>query len=68
MGWVKVSKRLPEEPGVYLTCDEKGNLHVFYYISWQTYPFNIGPKDPRYYPPKWWMEGLKLPEEIIHKN
>lgn len=34
MGWVKVSKRLPEEPGVYLTCDEKGNLHVFYYISW----------------------------------
>ncbi len=28
-GWIPVEEKLPKEGGRYLTCDERGNIHIF---------------------------------------
>lgn len=30
-GWISVSERLPENPCWTITCDEEGNIHIFFY-------------------------------------
>lgn len=57
--WIPVKDRLPESEGHYLTCDKKGNIHVFYHHNSMMYPFGICENHSQYYPPVAWMQ---LPE------
>lgn len=57
--WIPVKKRLPEDEGYYLTCDKKGNEHVFYHHKAFEYPFGIHKNHSQYYMPIAWMP---LPE------
>ncbi len=58
--WISVKDRLPEFNGRYLTCDEYGNIHIFFHgPSFAEIPFGIKECNPRYYPPTHWMP---LPE------
>lgn len=57
--WIPCSERLPENNGNYMTCDEKGNIHIFWYDDCQKCPFNISEYHTRYYPVVAWMP---LPE------
>lgn len=57
-GWIDVKDRLPEKDGYYLTCDHKGNIHVFYHHQGlkETAPFGICEHHSQYYQPIAWME------------
>lgn len=61
--WISVKERLPETMGYYLTCDHNGNTHIFYYDSEQSYPFDIGPYNARYFQPTHWMYLPEPPKE-----
>lgn len=60
--WIPVTERLPEDYGQVLTCDERGNIHLFRHLRQFIYPFGIRPEDPRYFMPKWWMPLPQPPE------
>lgn len=53
--WIPVSERLPDKCGRYLTCDDKGNVHIFEHNPMGVYPFMIAPNSERYYQPTHWM-------------
>lgn len=57
--WIDVKDRLPEKDGYYLTCDHKGNIHVFYhhpiYVK-ENMAFGICKNHPQFYQPIAWME------------
>ena len=53
--WIPCSERLPKKAGNYMTCDKRGNIHVFWYDDGQTYPFNISEYHTKYYPVIAWM-------------
>ena len=57
-GWIDVKDRLPEKDGYYLTCDHKGNIHVFFHHQGlkETAPFGICEHHSQYYQPIAWME------------
>lgn len=60
-GWIDVKDRLPEKDGYYLTCDHKGNIHVFYhhpsYVkNGSNMAFGICNNHPQFYKPIAWME------------
>ena len=61
--WISVEERYPETKGMYLTCDHKGNIHVFLYYPGQVYPFTIRDNDRSYYPPTHWMYLPEPPKE-----
>lgn len=66
-GWIPVKERLPEKDGYYLTCDAKGNIHVFYHHKSMEYPFSIMPTHPQYYQPVAWQPlppAYKQKEEV----
>ena len=58
-GWIDVKDRLPEKDGYYLTCDHKGNIHVFYhhpiYVK-ENMAFGICKNHSQFYQPIAWME------------
>ena len=54
-GWIPVEERLPEKDGYYLTCDKRGNIHVFYHHKSMEYPFGICPNHSQYYQPIAWQ-------------
>lgn len=60
--WIPVTERLPEDYEQVLTCDERGNIHIFPHLRHFKYPFGIRPENPRYFMPKWWMPLPKAPE------
>ena len=60
--WIPVTERLPEDYEQVLTCDERGNIHIFPHFRHFRYPFGIRPEDPRYFMPKWWMPLPQPPE------
>ena len=66
-GWIDVKDRLPEKDGYYLTCDHKGNIHVFFHSQEfkETAPFGICEHHSRYYQPIAWME---LPKPYTGKK
>ena len=45
--WIPVAERLPEDYEQVLTCDERGNIHIFSHFRHFRYPFGIKPEDPR---------------------
>ncbi len=53
--WIPCGERLPEEKGEYMTCDERGNIHIFFHSPDFRFPFGIRPANPRYYEPIAWM-------------
>ena len=60
-GWIDVKDRLPENDGYYLTCDHKGNIHVFYHhpiyvANGNNTAFGICKNHPQFYKPIAWME------------
>ena len=60
-GWIDVKDRLPEKDGRYLTCDRKGNIHVFYHhpsyvANGNNMAFGICKNHPQFYQPIAWME------------
>ena len=60
-GWIDAKDRLPEKDGYYLTCDHKGNIHVFYHhpsyvTNGSNMAFGICKNHPRFYKPIAWME------------
>ena len=60
-GWIDVKDRLPEKDGYYLTCDHKGNIHVFYHhpsyvTNGSNMAFGIRKNHPQFYQPIAWME------------
>ena len=60
-GWIDVKDRLPEKDGYYLTCDRKGNIHVFYHhpsyvANGNNTAFGICKNHPQFYKPIAWME------------
>lgn len=57
--WIPVAEMLPVENGRYITCDGKGNIHIFDYYTECIYPFFITPNDRHFYQPTHWMP---LPE------
>lgn len=61
--WIPVSDRLPEKCGYYLTCDWKGNVHIFEHDPKCEYPFFIRPDSLRYYQPTHWMLLPEPPKE-----
>lgn len=66
-GWIDVKDRLPENDGYYLTCDHKGNIHVFFHhqVLKETAPFGICEHHSQYYQPIAWME---LPKPYKRKK
>lgn len=67
-GWIDVKDRLPEKDGYYLTCDHKGNIHVFFHSPKYMeidYAFGIGNNHSQYYQPIAWME---LPKPYTGKK
>ena len=60
--WIPVTERLPEDYERVLTCDERGNIHIFQHLRHFKYPFGIRPEDSRYFMPKWWMPLPQSPE------
>lgn len=60
--WIPVTERLPENYELVLTCDERGNIHIFPHLRHFKYPFGIRPEDPRFFMPKWWMPLPEPPE------
>lgn len=59
--WIDVKDRLPEKDGYYLTCDHKGNIHVFYHhpsyvTNGNNMAFGICKNHPQFYKPIAWME------------
>ena len=59
--WIDVKDRLPENDGYYLTCDHKGNIHVFYHhpsyvANDSNTAFGICKNHPQFYQPIAWME------------
>lgn len=62
--WISVTERLPEDYVPVLTCDDRGNIHMFEHYSGYKHPFNIGPYHPRFYPVMFWMELPKPPTEV----
>ena len=66
MEWISVKKRLPNKIGEYLTCDRKGNIHIFLHSPEFKYPFAIDPKHPRFYMPTHW-QPLPLPPKDCTK-
>lgn len=63
--WIPVTEALPEDYEMVLTCDEKGNIHIFCNTKKYNYPFGIRPENPRFYMPKWWMPLPEPPKEEI---
>ena len=61
--WIPVTERLPEDYEPVLTCDDRGNIHMFEHCSSYKHPFNIGPYHPRFYPVMFWMELPEPPTE-----
>ena len=61
--WIPVEERLPEDYERVLTCDGKGNIHIFAHLRHFEYPFGIRPNDPRYYMVKWWMPLPEPPKD-----
>ena len=58
-GWIDVKDRLPEKDGYYLTCDHKGNIHVFFHSPKYMeidYAFGINKNHSQFYQPIAWME------------
>lgn len=67
-GWIDVKDRLPEKDGYYLTCDHKGNIHVFFHsLKYMEidYAFGVGKNHSQYYQPIAWME---LPKPYTGKK
>lgn len=60
--WIPVTERLPKGYEQVLTCDERGNIHLFRHLRQFIYPFGIKPENPRYFMPKWWMPLPQPPE------
>ena len=60
--WIPVTERLPEDYEQVLTCDGRGNIHMFSHNRLFQYPFGIKPENPRYFMPKWWMPLPQPPE------
>ena len=59
--WIDAKDRLPEKDGYYLTCDRKGNIHVFYHhpsyvANGNNMAFGICKNHPQFYKPIAWME------------
>ena len=65
--WIPVTERLPEDYEQVLTCDERGNIHLFRHLRQFIYPFGIRPEDPRYFMPKWWMPLPQPPESEVER-
>lgn len=66
--WIDVKDRLPEKDGYYLTCDHKGNIHVFFHSPKYMeidYAFGICKNHPQFYKPIAWME---LPKPYTRKK
>lgn len=62
--WISVKDKLPECFGRYLTCDEYGNIHIFFHHpSHHDMPFGITESDLRFYPPTHWMPLPEPPKE-----
>lgn len=61
--WIPVTERLPEDYEQVLTCDERGNIHIFPHLRHFKYPFGIRPEDPRFFMPKWWMPLPQPPKD-----
>ena len=60
-GWIDAKDRLPEKDGYYLTCDHKGNIHVFYHhpsyvTNGNNMAFGICKNHSQFYRPIAWME------------
>lgn len=62
--WIQVTERMPDDYVPVLTCDDRGNIHIFEHCSSYTHPFNIGPYHPRFYPVMFWMELPEPPTEV----
>ncbi len=68
--WIDVKDQLPEKDGYYLTCDHKGNIHVFYHhpsyvTNGSNTAFGICKNHSQYYQPIAWME---LPKPYKRKK
>lgn len=61
--WIPVTERLPEDSVQVLTCDDKGNIHIFSHYHLFENPFAINPTNPRYYMVKWWMPLPEPPKD-----
>lgn len=71
-GWIDVKDRLPEKDGYYLTCDRKGNIHVFYHhpsyvTNGNNMAFGICKNHPQFYKPIAWMELPKRYNRLERK-
>lgn len=53
--WISCSDRLPDDYVNVLTCDKKGNMHIFSHCKGYEYPFCIPPDHTRYYMPVAWQ-------------
>lgn len=61
--WISVKDRLPEKGGRYLTCDHKGNVHIFYHYDFYQFPFDIDEENTRFYMVTHWMPLPPKPQE-----
>ena len=61
--WIPVTERLPEDHVPVLTCDSKGNIHIFSHYHLFTNPFGIKPTNSKYFMVKWWMPLPEPPKD-----
>lgn len=61
--WISVKDRLPEDYEKVLTCDAKGNIHIFFHFHQFVYPFGIDASDERYYEVTHWMPLPQPPKD-----
>lgn len=59
--WISVKDALPEDYVNVLTCDKRGNIHIFSHCKGYEYPFCIPPDHTRYYMPVAWQP---LPQPV----
>ena len=63
MNWIKVTDRMPDKAGRYMTCDKHGNIQIRNYYEGQRYPFDISPNHPHFFMAEWWAELPEVPKE-----
>ena len=53
--WIPVSEFPMNVNGHYLTCDNKGNMHVMYHYKGYDVPFGVDENHAQYFPVRYFM-------------